>query len=123
MHRHLLRPLERIVPTIRELRAAIDGNVRVYGDIGKTNARASFYVRGLGYVSKFVRDFTYAPQVTRLLSELACDRLHPHSMTMNVGHTNIGEVIMRRKRKRRTEWRKTCVEGNTVDGNMACPCI
>lgn len=59
---------------------------------GKGNRRASFFVRGLGYTSRFMRDFTYDPSVTQLLSEIARDQLGVHTMTMSVGHTNVGQV-------------------------------
>ena len=59
---------------------------------GKGNQRASFFVRGLGYTSRFMRDFTYDPSVTQLLSDIARDQLGVHTMTMSVGHTNVGQV-------------------------------
>ena len=39
-----------------------------------------------------MRDFTYDPSVTQLLSEIARDQLGVHTMTMSVGHTNVGQV-------------------------------
>jgi len=77
---------------VRAARAAVDNNVAAYNDIGKGNQRASFFVRGLGYTSRFMRDFTYDPSVTQLLSDIARDQLGVHTMTMSVGHTNVGQV-------------------------------
>lgn len=60
--------------------------------IGKGNARATHFVRGVGYTSRWMRDFTYDTSVTDMLSDMARDNLWPHTMTMSVGHTNVGEV-------------------------------
>lgn len=49
-------------------------------------------VRGLGYLSPFVRDFTYDPSILSLLSALAQQEIHPHDAVMNHAHTNIGTV-------------------------------
>jgi hypothetical protein len=60
--------------------------------LGKSNDRASKYVRGLGYVSQFHRDLAYSPKVLELLSDFADEKIVPHSMTMNISHCNIGEI-------------------------------
>jgi hypothetical protein len=49
-------------------------------------------VRGLGYLSRFVRDFTYAPAVINILSELSRQPLWPHDGVMSHAHTNVGMV-------------------------------
>lgn len=49
-------------------------------------------IRGLGYLSHFVRDLTYDPSITQLLSSMAKTDLHPHDSVMNHAHTNIGNV-------------------------------
>lgn len=50
------------------------------------------YIRGLAYTSKFIRDFNESPDVLRLLSAFAGQRLLPHYLTMNYSHTNIGKT-------------------------------
>eukprot|EP01034_Spumella_vulgaris_P022113 gene22113-28214_t len=60
--------------------------------LGKSNERASKYVRGLGYVSQFHRDLAYSPKVLELLSDFADEKIVPHSMMMNISHCNIGEI-------------------------------
>ena len=49
-------------------------------------------VRGLGYLSPFVRAFTYEPSILKLFSALAAQPVHPHDAVMNHAHTNIGAV-------------------------------
>ena len=54
--------------------------------------RSACYLRGLGFVSNFHREFAYCPEVISLLSELSRDPLAVHSMPFNISHTNIGKV-------------------------------
>eukprot|EP00927_Polykrikos_kofoidii_P000723 TRINITY_DN1026_c0_g1_i2.p1 TRINITY_DN1026_c0_g1~~TRINITY_DN1026_c0_g1_i2.p1 ORF type:complete len:365 (+),score=33.31 TRINITY_DN1026_c0_g1_i2:104-1198(+) len=56
------------------------------------NERAPKFLRGLGYVSDFARDFTYCPEVIEHLSKCAGLDLWPHDLHMNVGHVNFGQV-------------------------------
>jgi hypothetical protein len=77
---------------VRAARASVDNARETYpGEIGKGNARATHFARGVGYTSKWMRDFTYDTAMTDLLSDLARDELWPHTMTMSVGHTNVGK--------------------------------
>jgi hypothetical protein len=56
------------------------------------DARSACYLRGLGHVSNFHREFAYCPEVLSLLSELSRDSLGVHSMPFNISHTNIGKI-------------------------------
>ena len=82
---------------VRQARAAVDNARAKYcapgeHQIGKGNARATHFARGVGYTSQWMRDFTYDRSVTNLLSDIAREKLWPHTMTMSVGHTNVGQV-------------------------------
>jgi len=86
--------------TPRSFRFLSDKGLKVLKDIAnhyvskgflKTNARSSC-MRGLSYVSKFVRDLTYDISTRSLLSELAGEPIGPQSMCMNHGHINVGAV-------------------------------
>ena len=82
---------------LREARAAVDNARAKYSEpgatqIGKGNTRATHFARGVGYTSQWMRDFTYDTSVTDLLSDIARDELWPHTMTMSVGHTNVGQI-------------------------------
>lgn len=82
---------------VREARAAVDNARAQYSEpgvtqVGKGNRRATHFARGVGYTSQWMRDFTYDTSVTDLLSDIARDELWPHTMTMSVGHTNVGQV-------------------------------
>eukprot|EP00466_Bigelowiella_natans_P004824 jgi/Bigna1/135047/aug1.27_g9755 len=48
-------------------------------------------LRGLGYLSKWVRDFTFNPEVNKIFADLSLQPLSPHNGIMNHGHTNFGE--------------------------------
>jgi hypothetical protein len=69
-------------------RRALDRNQH----LAKSNPRASCYVRGLGYASRFHRDLAYDPTLTKMLNELARYELAIHGMTMSVSHTNVGQI-------------------------------
>jgi len=58
----------------------------------KPTPRATSVLRGLGYWSKFVRDFHYSRAFVDFHSRLANREVCPHSFGMNIGHTNIGKV-------------------------------
>ena len=59
----------------------------------KGNERIPKCLRGLGYRSKFVRDLTDAPAVVELFSAIAGKPLTPHTMPMNMAHTNFGQRV------------------------------
>jgi hypothetical protein len=54
-------------------------------------------LRGLGYFSDFVRDFTYCPELLGLLGKCAGDDLWPHDMHMNIAQINFGQIGESRK--------------------------
>jgi hypothetical protein len=57
----------------------------------KTNERNTC-LRGLGYLSRFVRNMTFAPEVLALLSDLANEPLWVDDAIMNTAHTNVGAI-------------------------------
>ena len=73
---------------VKALRSVVDSHKSKYL---KQNNRNNC-IRGLGYLSQFVRDFSYCPQVIEAFSSIANENLWPHNMTMNLGHTNFGEI-------------------------------
>jgi len=78
---------------VRAAKTSVDNaRARYPGEIGKGNKRASHFVRGTGYVSKFIKDLSYDPQMTAMMGSMARDEIWPHTMTMSVGHTNVGQV-------------------------------
>jgi len=68
------------------------GAVDKFSDRAFANPRATRTLRGLGYWSKFVRDFHYDQTFVNAVSKLANKELCPHSFGLNIGHTNIGKV-------------------------------
>lgn len=54
--------------------------------------RSDCYLRGLGFVSNFHREFAYCPEVISMMSELSRDTLAVHSMPFNISHTNVGKI-------------------------------
>ena len=58
----------------------------------KSNERIPKTLRGLGYRSKFVRDFTYSPDVLRHLSQMSGVPVLPHTMNMNIAQINFGQI-------------------------------
>jgi hypothetical protein len=73
---------------IAAARRALDQNQH----LAKSNPRATCYVRGLGYASRFHRGLAYDPTLTKMLNTLARDELAIHGMTMSISHTNVGRV-------------------------------
>lgn len=65
----------------------------------KSNERIPKCLRGLGYRSKFVREFTYHPEVLSLMARLAGKPIGPHGMPMNIAHTNFGKRIVQSEGK------------------------
>merc|ERR1711959_280796 len=63
-----------------------------FSHMAKETPRATQVLRGLGYWSKFVRDFHYDTSFVELASKMANRKLCPHSFGLNIGHTNIGKV-------------------------------
>ena len=56
------------------------------------NNRQSKAIRGMGYRSKFIRDFTYSKEVLHHLSKCSGKVLHPHGMGSNVAQINFGKI-------------------------------
>ena len=77
------------VEGVKELRSIIDKN-EVHA---KSNERIPKCLRGLGYRSQFVRDLAYNSEVGSMLSAIAGKPLAPHSMPMNLAHTNFGREV------------------------------
>ncbi|CAM9716133.1 unnamed protein product, partial [Ectocarpus fasciculatus] len=73
------------------VRVARESVLKHKDQLGKSDARASCYVRGLGMVSHFHKGLSYSDDLNNLLSSLARDSVHP-STVMNMSHTNIGEI-------------------------------
>lgn len=73
------------------VRAAREAVFEHKARFGKSDSRASCYVRGLGFVSNFHKGLSYCKELVDLLSSLARDSIHP-STVMNISHTNIGEI-------------------------------
>ncbi|CAM9128983.1 unnamed protein product, partial [Ectocarpus fasciculatus] len=73
------------------VRVARESILKHKNQLGKSDARASFYIRGLGMVSHFHKGLSYSDDLNNLLSSLARDSVHP-STVMNMSHTNIGEI-------------------------------
>ena len=55
-------------------------------------SRCAKSIRGLGYRSQFIRDFNSCTEILGHFSAIAGTPLGPHDMTMNMSHTNIGEI-------------------------------
>ena len=73
---------------VRAMRAVIRCNEK----FAKSNERTPKTLRGLGYRSKFVRDFAYSPEVLDFLSRMSGEPMHPHDMSMNIAQINFGEI-------------------------------
>lgn len=71
--------------------AAARRAINMNQQLAKSNPRATKYLRGLGYCSKFHRGLAYNEELLSLLSSIARDKVGPQSMTMNISHTNIGK--------------------------------
>jgi hypothetical protein len=72
--------------SIKILNQIIDSNI----DKIKSNERISYYIRGLGYYSNFVRNLCYNSDILDYLKKLTGIDLIPHYLFSNVGHINIG---------------------------------
>ena len=59
--------------------------------LGKSNDRAPRFIRGLGYMSNWHRGLAYSPELINMLNLFSRDSVSPHSMTMNISHTNVGK--------------------------------
>ena len=73
---------------IQDLRIVIKNNEQFAG----SNNRQPKSLRGIGYRSKFIRDFTYSKEMLNHLSLCTGKTLHPHDMGMNVAQINFGKI-------------------------------
>jgi hypothetical protein len=71
----------------RELRAIVDKNT---AHIVQNDRNCC--IRGLGYLSQWVRDLSYSDEVVGMCSALANEPLWPHDVLMHMGHTNFGAI-------------------------------
>jgi len=78
---------------VRALREVIRHNERY----AKCNERIPKTLRGLGYRSKFVRDFTYSKDVLNHLSKMSGVPVIPHSANMNIAQINFGQIGVSKK--------------------------
>lgn len=60
-------------------------------NLAKQNERNN-NIRGLGYISKFIRDFSYSEKILTLFSEIARTPLCLHNCFMNIAQINIGKM-------------------------------
>jgi hypothetical protein len=74
---------------IKLAREAIDCN---HEKLGISCERSAFYLRGLGFVSNWHKEFVDHPEVIQLINSITRDKLTPSSLTRNISHTNIGKV-------------------------------
>jgi hypothetical protein len=61
-------------------------------DYAKGTARQQSSLRGMGYLSQFVRDFVYDESFLNYVSSLANEPLCPHSFGMHIVQSNVGFV-------------------------------
>lgn len=73
---------------VQALRTVIASNERFAG----SNNRQPKSLRGIGYRSQFIRDFTYSPEMLQHLSKCTGKKLYPHDMPMNVAQINFGKI-------------------------------
>jgi len=71
--------------------AVLRGIVDQHQGLARQNERNNC-LRGLGYMSQWVRDMSFCPEVVSLLSALAKEELWPHDVLMHLGHTNFGAI-------------------------------
>jgi hypothetical protein len=65
-------------------RSVIDANEKY----AKGNERIPKCLRGLGYRSQLIRDLTFCPELLDVMSQMCNKPIYPHTMGMNIGHTN-----------------------------------
>ena len=65
--------------------------IRKNTNLAKQNERNN-NIRGLGYISKIIRDFSYSEKVLTLFSEMARTPLCLHNCFMNIAQVNIGKI-------------------------------
>jgi hypothetical protein len=73
---------------VKVLRAIFEKNKQ----FGRSTKRIPLMLRGLGYMSQFIRDFNNCPEMCKLFSEMANEPLAAHTMPMNYSHINVGQI-------------------------------
>lgn len=75
---------------LRVLNEIIEHHKENTPQLSKQTNRQAWCMRGLGYVSKFIRDFNRCPFVAKKMSLFAGKQITSHAMPMNFSHINIG---------------------------------
>ena len=74
---------------VEALRSVISANEK---HAQALKSRAAKSLRGMGYRSKFIRDFNFDERVLGHFARMAGTPLGPHAMSMNLSQVNFGEV-------------------------------
>ena len=74
---------------VKKLREAVDREAPIRA---RGNERTPSCLRGLGYLSTAVREYTESPVLLKLFSKLARQPIGVHPISMNTGHTNISKT-------------------------------
>lgn len=72
---------------IETLRIIISKNTNILKQNERNNS-----IRGLGYISKFVRDFSYSPNLINLFSNISNKPIALHNCYMNISQINFGKI-------------------------------
>jgi hypothetical protein len=75
---------------LRVLNEIIEYHKENTPQLSKQTNRQAWCMRGLGYASKFIRDFNMCPILAQKMTLYAGKSLTNHSMPMNFSHINIG---------------------------------
>ena len=76
---------------VKQLRKIVDRHANNPA-LKQSDNRTPLCIRGLGYVSQFVRDFNLSPDVTNILCGLANEPVSAHTMPMNYSQINVGAI-------------------------------
>lgn len=82
---------------LRVMREIVDYHKENTPPVNMHSNRHPWYIRGLGYVSKFVRDFSECSFISKKMSILAGKPMIHHGMPMNYSHVNVGMPSTGRK--------------------------
>ena len=84
---------------LRVMREVIEYHKEKTPSVNMHSNRHPWYLRGLGYVSKFVRDFSQCSLIAKKMSIFAGKPMTWHGMPMNYSHVNVGMPSTGRKGK------------------------
>jgi len=76
---------------VQTLRNLVD-RYKDHSSLKQSNGRIPLCMRGVGYVSPFIRDLNRSELVDNLMGEMAREPLCAHGMRMNYGHVNVGLI-------------------------------